>query len=63
MPHQLVTLKYIQYLPGFNRLCYKGNDNNHYVFQDGQWLSASKDWEPCCPVSNITFRLEGKIGV
>jgi hypothetical protein len=54
-----ITLTYIQSLPGFDRQCYKGDDGKYYVFQNGQWLSASKDWEPCCPITHITFRLKG----
>lgn len=54
-----IHLKYIRSLPGFDRHCYKGDDGKYYVLQSGQWLSASKDWEPCCPVTNITFKLKG----
>jgi hypothetical protein len=53
-----ITLTFKLNLPGFSRVCYKGDDGKYYVFQNGQWFSASKDWEPCCPVTNVTFRLE-----
>ena len=54
---KIIILKYIKTLPGYGRLCYKGNDGRYYVFQTGQWLLASKDWEPSHPVSNITFKI------
>jgi hypothetical protein len=53
-----VILTHVKSLPGFDRQCYKGDDGKYYVFQNGQWLSASKDWEPCCPITNIIFKVE-----
>ncbi len=38
-------MKHIKSMPGFCRECYTHN-GRYYVYQDNQWYSASKDFEP-----------------
>jgi hypothetical protein len=51
----MAGLSFICYLSGLDRLCFKDDDGKYYVFQHGQWFSASRDWEPCCPISKETY--------